>query len=136
WPLSTLPARIASDVQGGLRTRIFRAFTQAAWSVQSREREGQLQEIMTNQTSQATAGALQATALIIAAVSFVILMASAVALSAVAAGVVFAVAIVMFVVLRPVRAVGARRSRALSAAQVRYAGGIAEANRLAEEAQV
>src|SRR5207302_162041 len=63
-------------------------------------------------------------------------MASAVALSVVAAGVVFAIAIVMFALLSPVRAIGARRSRALSAAQVRYAGGIAEANRLAEEAQV
>jgi ATP-binding cassette, subfamily B, bacterial len=136
WPLSILPARIASQVQAGLRERIFGAFTRASWGVQSRDREGQLQEIMTNQTSQATAGAAQATGLIISSFTFLILMGSAVALSPPAAGVVFAIAVAMFAVLRPLRGLGARRSRELSAAQVVYAGGIAEANRLAEETQV
>jgi ABC-type multidrug transport system fused ATPase/permease subunit len=135
-PLSLLPARIAADVQSGLRMRIFRSFTRASWGEQSRDREGQLQEIMTNQTSQATAGALQATALITSLITFAILMGSAVALSPPAAGIVFAIAVGMFAVLRPLRALGARRSRELSQAQVQYAGGIAEANRLAEETQV
>jgi ABC-type multidrug transport system fused ATPase/permease subunit len=136
WPLSTLPARIAAEVQSGLRTKIFHAFTHASWDVQSRDREGQLQEIMTNQTSQATGGALQATGLITASITFVILMGSAVALSPAAAGVVFVIAVGMFAILRPLRSLGARRSRELSQAQVRYAGGIAEANRLAEDTQV
>ncbi len=136
WPLATLPARIAANVGAGLRTRLFGAFSHASWDVQSRDREGQLQEIMTNQTGQATGGALQATALVIAGITFVIMMASAVLLSARAAVAVFVVATVMFVLLRPVRSLGARRSRALSQAYVEYAGGIAEANRLAEETQV
>ena len=38
--------------------------------------------------------------------------------------------------MRPLRMLGAKRSRELSRAQVRYAGAIAEANRLAEESQV
>ncbi len=46
------------------------------------------------------------------------------------------IAVSMFAVLRPLRSLGARRSRELSQAQVGYAGGIAEANRLAEETQV
>ncbi len=136
WPLSILPARVASQVQAGLRDRIFGAFTRASWGVQSRDREGQLQEIMTNQTSQATAGAAQTTSLIIASFTFLILMGSAVALSPPAAGIVFGIAVVMFAVLRPLRQLGARRSRELSQAQVVYASGIAEANRLAEETQV
>ncbi len=136
WPLSTLPAQVAADVQAGLRQRIFRAFTRASWGVQSKDREGQLQEVMTNQTSQATAGALQTTGLIIASITFVILMGSAIALSPVAAAIVFVLAVGMFAVLRPLRQLGSRRSRALSAAQVEYAGSIAEANRLAEETQV
>jgi ATP-binding cassette subfamily B protein len=136
WPLSTLPARVASQVQAGLRERIFGAFTRASWDVQARDREGQLQEIMTNQTSQATAGAAQTTSLIIASFTFLILMLTAVALSPPAAGIVFGLAVVMFAVLRPLRSLGARRSRELSAAQVVYASGIAEANRLAEETQV
>jgi ATP-binding cassette subfamily B protein len=136
WPLSTLPARIAADVMSGLRTRIFRAFTGASWDVQSREREGRLQEVMTSQATQATGGAMQATSLVISSLNFLILMASAVVLSAAAAGAVFLIAVAMFVLLRPLRTIGARRSRALSQAQVEYAGGIAEANRLAEETQV
>lgn len=136
WPLSVLPAKIASDVQQGLRRRVFGAFTRASWDVQSRDREGQLQEIMTSQTSQATAGALQATGLINSSFTFLILMAYAIALNARAAGIVFVIAVCMFAVLRPLRALGARSSRELSAAQVRYAGGIAEANRVAEESQV
>jgi ABC-type multidrug transport system fused ATPase/permease subunit len=135
-PLSVLPARIAADVQGKLRTRLFDAFSRAAWSVQSRDREGQLQEIMTSQASQATGAALQATGLITTSFTFVILMGSAIALNAQAAAAVLILAVFMFVVLRPLRSLGTRRSRALSQAQVRLAGGIAEANRVAEETQV
>jgi ATP-binding cassette subfamily B protein len=135
-PLSTLPARIAGDVQSTLRTKLFHAFTRASWGVQSQDREGQLQEILTSQTSQATGGALQATSLITATFGFLILMGSAVALNALAAAVVLAVAVVMFAVLRPLRSLGTRRSRALSQAQLEFAGGIAEANRVAEETQV
>jgi ATP-binding cassette, subfamily B, bacterial len=135
-PLSTVPARIATDVGARQRTMVFRAFMYASWGMQSRDREGQLQEIMTNQTSQAIVGALQATSLITASLTFVILMASAVALSAVAAALVFVIAVAMFAVLRPLRSLGSRLSRAASQAQMEYAGGIAEANRVAEETQV
>ncbi len=136
WPLSVLPARIASQVQAGLRTKVFRAFTRASWDVQSRDREGTLQEVMTSQSAQATAGAMQSTGVLTSSLNFLILMGTAVALSPTAAGIVFGVAVGMFAVLRPLRSLGVRRSRALSQSQVLYAGGIAEANRLAEETHV
>jgi ATP-binding cassette subfamily B protein len=136
WPLATLPARIAAEVQSDLRKRLVRAFTQASWDAQSRDREGRLQEIMTTQAYQAAVGAQLSSALLIAAIAFVIMMGSAVLLSPVAAAAVFAVAVIMFILLRPLRVIGVRRSRELSQAQVEYAGGIAETNRLAEESQV
>jgi ATP-binding cassette, subfamily B, bacterial len=136
WPASSVPSRIASDVQRSVRLRVFGAFTRASWEIQSRDREGTLQENMTSQTVQATGGALQATGLITSVLTFVILMGSAVRLDPPAAGLVFVVAVGMFTVLRPMRSLGARRSRELSQALVQYAGGIAEANRLAEESQV
>jgi ATP-binding cassette, subfamily B, bacterial len=136
WPLSMLPSRIAADVQAGLRKRISIAYAHASWDVQSRDREGQLQEVMTNQTSQATGGALQATSLLTSSINFLILMAAAIALSPIAAAAVFVIAAGLFVALRPLRSLGTRRSRELSAAQIRYAGGIAEANRLAQDTQV
>jgi ABC-type multidrug transport system fused ATPase/permease subunit len=136
WPLSVLPSQIASQVQSGLRTRVFRAFSRASWDVQSRDREGALQELMTGQSAQATAGAMQSTGVLTSSLNFIILMGTAVAISPLAAGIVFTVAAAMFAVLRPLRALGVRRSRSLSQAQVKYAGGIAEANRLAEETHV
>jgi ABC-type multidrug transport system fused ATPase/permease subunit len=136
FPLSILPARIAANVQGNLRTALFDAFTRASWSVQSRDREGQLQETTTSQVMSATAGALQATGLITASFTFLVLLASAIALNPLAAVVVASVSIALFGLLRPLRSQGVANSRALSAAQVRYASGIAESIRLAEEVHV
>ncbi len=135
-PLSVLPARIAADVQAGLRTRIFHAFTRASWTVQSADREGQLQETMTSQVMQATGGALQATALITSSLTFIVLLGVAFVLNGLAALVVLVSAVGIFALLRPLRALGVRRARELSEAQVAYARGVAEANRLAEDTHV
>ena len=135
-PLSFLPARIAADVQARLRKDLFDAFTRASWDVQSRDREGHLQETMTSQVIQATGGALQATSLITALFTFLVLMASALALNLVAAGVVLGASVVLFGVLRPLRSRGVRMARALSKAQMAYAGGIGESVRVAEETHV
>jgi ATP-binding cassette, subfamily B, bacterial len=135
-PISLLPARIAADVQAGLRKELFDAFTRASWAVQSRDREGHLQEIMTSQILQATQGALQATILVTALCTFVILVISALALNVAVALVVLTACVALFGLLRPLNALGGRRARALSQAQMNYANGIGEAVRVAEETQV
>jgi ATP-binding cassette subfamily B protein len=135
-PMAILPARIAADVQARLRTNLFHAFSRASWDVQSRDREGHLQETMTSQVIQATGGALQATTMVTSLFTFMVLMISAVALNFIAAGVVLATAIILFAALRPLNTLGVRRARALSAAQMEYAGGIGEAIRVAEETHV
>src|SRR5581483_2854824 len=136
FPLSVLPARIAADVQASMRRRLFNAFTVASWSVQSADREGQLQETMSGQVMQAGSGALQVTSLITSSLTFLVMLTFAFALNAVAAAAVFVTAIGMFALLRPLRNVAVRRSRRLSRAQVRYTAAVAESNRLAEETQV
>jgi ATP-binding cassette subfamily B protein len=136
FPISVLPARIASDVQATMRTRLFDAFTRASWSVQSRDREGQLQETTTSQVMSATGGALQATSLITSSFTFLVLLGSAVALNPLAAVAVAAATVGLFGLLRPLRSRGVKYSRALSKAQVEYAGGIAESIRVAEESHV
>ncbi|HEY1451581.1 MAG TPA: ABC transporter ATP-binding protein [Solirubrobacteraceae bacterium] len=135
-PLSTLPARIAAEVMARLRVELFDAFSRASWTAQSRAGEGNLQEIMTNQVSQAVSGVAGTTGLIASTLQFLVLMASALFLNVVAAVAVGAMTIVLFALLRPLRARGGRYAQALSRAQVQYARGIAESNRLAEEAQV
>jgi len=135
-PLAILPARIAANVQGRLREELFRSFTVASWGIQSREREGHMQETMTGQVSSATAGALQATTLITSLFGFLVMLAVAFALNVAAAAIVLVTAVGLFAVLRPLNRAGVRRSRALSKAQMEYAGGIAQSNRLAEETKV
>jgi ATP-binding cassette subfamily B protein len=135
-PLSILPARIGADVQAKLRVDVMHAYTRASWDVQSRDREGHMQEIMTSQVLQASQGAQQATTLLTASFTFMILMATAIALNARAAGLVLVAALLLFVAMRPLNRLGVRSVRQLSRAQLDYAGGVSETVRLAEETNV
>ena len=135
-PLSLLPAKIAADVQARLRLDLFAAFTHASWGVQSKEREGHLQETMTGQVMQATSGAVQATQMITSLITFTVLLVYALTLNAIAAGIVLGATVLLFALLRPLNRLGGRRARALSQAQLEYAGGVNQANRLAEETHV
>jgi ABC-type multidrug transport system fused ATPase/permease subunit len=135
-PLAVLPSRISADVQAGLRRELLEVFTRASWDIQSRDREGYLQETMSGQVTQAAAGAIQATQLVISAFTFVALMATAISLNAIAAAAILVGALVLFGALRPFNILAQRFSRELSEAQLQYAGGISEAGRMAEETQV
>jgi ABC-type multidrug transport system fused ATPase/permease subunit len=135
-PLSVLPARIASQVQGRLRTQLFDAFTRASWDIQSRDREGTLQETLTGQVMQATGGAMQSTQLMIASFTFLVLLVSAIIVSPIAAVAVAITGVLLFGLLRPLNAKGAQYAKNLSAAQLNYAAGVSEASRLAQETQV
>jgi ATP-binding cassette, subfamily B, bacterial len=135
-PGTILPARIMAEVGARLRTSLFDSFSRASWEVQSRDREGQLQEILTNQAGQATQSVGSLLGLISSTLTFLVLLASAFALNVYAAVVVLALAVVMFAVMRPLRKAGIGRARQLSRAQLQYARGIAESIRIAEEAQV
>jgi len=119
-----------------MRLELFDAFSRASWTVQSGGSEGSLQEVMTNQVSQAIGGVSGTTGLITSSLQFLVLMISAFYLNAVAALVVGAMTVVLFGFLRPMRTRGGRYAQALSAAQFSYARNIAESNRLAEETQV
>ena len=135
-PLTILPARTLSTVAARLRADLFNAFSHAAWEAQAGEREGQVQELMTNQIGQAMGGLGSMLGLISASLTFFILLATAFALNLFAAIIVLALGASMFACLRPLRGVGVRRARALSQAQLSYAMGIAESVRIAEETQV
>jgi ATP-binding cassette, subfamily B, bacterial len=135
-PISILPARITADVQARIRHDLFDAFNRAPWAIQSRDREGHLQEMMSTQVMQATQGALQVNVMVTALFSFGVLIASALLLNPGAALVVLFAAAALFGVLRPLTMLGHRRSQELSQAQLDYASAVGEAVRLAEETQV
>ena len=134
--LAFLPSRIAADAQLQLRSDIFAAFIHASWPAQARDQEGHMQELATNHVEQASRGALYAAELVAALCTFAAMIAAAIAINVLAAGSVLAAAIGLFVVLRPLGAVGVRSARERSRASIGYAGAVNESVRMAEETQV
>jgi len=135
-PTSALGARITADVQATMLRGLFDRFARASWSVKSTDLEGHLQELMTNQVTQAVQGAMYATILLTNLFALLALVASALFISPVAATIVVAASAILFALLRPLSRAGSRGARELSAAQLDQAGGVSEATRLAEETQV
>jgi ABC-type multidrug transport system fused ATPase/permease subunit len=123
-------------MQARLRTELFHSFSRASWDVQSRDREGQLQETMTGQVAQATAAMFNSMGLITSSLLLIVMLVTAFALNIIAAAFVVVLTVSLFGLLRPLRKRGVGRARALSQAQVQYARGIAESIRVAEETQV
>lgn len=134
--IAFLPAWIVTTLQARLRREVFAAFTCASWDQQSRDREGHLQDLLTNQVNQATTSYTQAAQLLIAAPTLLVLIIAAVALNALAALGIVVIAVGLSMLLRPLGTMGKRRAQELSAAYLAYAGGVYEAVSLAEEAHV
>jgi ABC-type multidrug transport system fused ATPase/permease subunit len=131
-----LPSRLSADVQARLRRDLFAAFSRASWPVQAAERDGHLQELMTNQVNQATLAVLHLATALSAGAMFVTLAATAFVLSVPVALVVLVTAVSLFGVLRPLTRWGRSAARELSQANLDHASGVGEAVRLAEESQV
>jgi ATP-binding cassette, subfamily B, bacterial len=135
-PTAMLSAGITADVQARMLRGLFDSFVHASWSLKATDREGHLQELMTNQVSQATLGPAYATMLVTNLFAFLALIAAAVLISPQAAGIVLGVSAILFAMLRPLSRAGSRSASDLSAAQLEQAGGVSEATRLAEETEV
>ena len=134
--ISVVPAQIAVNMQARLRGDLFAAFMNASWGEQSRDREGHLQELLTNQAQQATQSAVQATTLISTLLTLGVLIATALTVNVVAALGVLVAAAALSAVLRPLAKLGTRHSRAASRALIAFAGGVNETVRVAEETHV
>ncbi len=134
--IAWLPAKISAGVQAQWRRELFEAFTGASWAVQSREREGHLQELMTNQIGQAMQAVLQVVAALSGGAMFIALLAAAFLLNAMAALIILVTAIVLFWALRPISRLGRSAARDLSQASIDHAAGVSEVVRLGEESHV
>jgi ABC-type multidrug transport system fused ATPase/permease subunit len=135
-PTAALGAQITADVQESMLRHLFDAFVRSSWAVKASDREGHLQELMTNQVSQAIQGSMYTTFMITNFFAFFALMVAALIVSPLAAAIVVVIAVALFTILRPLSHAGSKSARDLSAAQLEQAGGVSEATRLAEETQV
>jgi ABC-type multidrug transport system fused ATPase/permease subunit len=133
---SYLPPKMIGNVQAQLRRNVLYAYEGASWEVQAQDREGHLQEILSNQANQASWGAGAATGLVGSILAFLVLLLTALLLNPLAVLVVLAMAMILFGILHPLRNKGREGSKELSDAQLEVASMVGEMNRMAEETQV
>lgn len=136
WLLAFLTARLSAATQTRLRRKLFHAYSDASWSVQSRDGDGQLQEMMTSHAKSAAQAATTAASAISPLASFIILVASALLLSPAIALAVAVAALGIFQLLRPLGRMTWRQAAMHSDASLSLARGVDEAVRLAEEMHV
>jgi ATP-binding cassette subfamily B protein len=136
WLLALLTARMNAGTQTRLRRQLFHAYSRASWAVQSRDGDGQLQELMTSHSKSAAQAAMTAAQAISPLASFVILVGSAVLLSPAIALAVAVAAIGIFLLLRPLGRMTWRYAALHSDASLSLAKGVDEAVHLAEEMHV
>ena len=134
--LAWLPAKIAADVQATLQRDLLSAYTRASWSVQSEDREGTLQELMTNQINQTTQIVLQVVTAFSGTAMLLALTLTALLLSPFAALAILVAAMGLFLLLRPLARMGRAAGKDLSQANLANASAVGETVRLAEETQV
>lgn len=128
-----LPSRMAGDTQARIRRGLFDAYSRSTWPTQADEREGHLQELLTNQIGQATQALNQTGNLFSSGSTFLTLVLSAFLLGPLVALIVLLTAACLAFGLRPLGKRARRHSAALSASLLTYAGAVGESVRLAEE---
>jgi ATP-binding cassette, subfamily B, bacterial len=128
-----LTARLSVDALTYARRVTFGDFVGASWKVQSAEREGHLQELMSNHVNRVSQAALTLANCTVAGFNFLALMLTALYINKVAAGLIVVGVGAMFLMLRPMTRAAKGRSRQNVAANVDYVSLVSESVTLAQE---
>lgn len=122
--LQLVGGRVASTtsvrVMRTIRMRLSRAFLGASWAVQSGERQGRLQEMLSGYTGTATGMVTMLAGGLVAGFSLLSFLVTAVAVSAPSAVVVAAAALLLGLSLRPIRSRIRRRARIAALANLAF----------------
>lgn len=131
-----LPARMSSQVEVTMRRAAYDAFVDADWDMQSKEKEGQLPTVLSNEVTLAATAMQQVSLALSAFLSFTALLLTSVLLSPVATATIGVSCFILFFLLRPL----ARLTRSLAGERLeafrRFSTFVNESVRLAEEMQV
>ncbi len=133
---TVVSARMSADALRSTRKQLFGAFVRASWDVQSREREGRLQDLMTTHVFRVAMSIGVFTSGFIAAFNFIALVASAVLVDPIAAGSSLLGFMAVFLLLRPLNVLSKRASRKNAEANKTFASRITESVSLAREVHV
>ncbi|MGE4086194.1 MAG: ABC transporter ATP-binding protein [Vicinamibacterales bacterium] len=131
-----LPARMSADAMAGLRRRLFDAFSDASWSVQAAERDGQLQSLMIGHVGQVSVAVITLGQLLTALFMLCSLLGAAVLLSPATAAALVVVSGLLLAGLRPLSHRIRANAAELSNEGTAFTTGLQEVVRLAEETQV
>jgi ATP-binding cassette, subfamily B, bacterial len=129
-------ATITSRVLARGRSTITRAFLHASWGLQSAERQGHLQELLTVHAVYASRTMDALVMLLVSALSLLALLVSAIVINAVAAVVVGAAVVLLALVMRPLRGAVRSRSRTTADADIQFATSISEVTTIAQEIKI
>ncbi len=133
---SRLNALTTATALTTVRKSVVRLFLSASWSMQSAEREGRLQELLTTYATNA-AGAINNLVLgAVAALSLVALVATAFGVNPIASLAVAGTAALIGLTLRPVREAVQRRSRRMSESNLAFATALTELAATTQEVRI
>jgi ATP-binding cassette, subfamily B, bacterial len=132
WQAATL----SSDALAWARKATTRAFLEASWGLQSTERQGHLQQLLTTHATYASRVVDASTMLLVSLLSLFALIASAFFINALAAIVVGLAVVVLALAMRPLRDAVRRRSRSTADADVEFATSISEVTSIAQEIKI
>jgi ATP-binding cassette subfamily B protein len=132
WQAATL----SSSALARARTKTTRLFLEASWGLQSTERQGRLQQLLTTHATQASRIADSFTMLVVSGLSLLALIASAFVINAIAALVVGLSVVVLALAMRPLREAIRRRSRTAADADLDFATSISEVTSIAQEIKI
>lgn len=131
-----LPARLETKTLAHLQDSLVQAFHNASWAVQSQDREGHLQDLVTNQVARVVMLVQGLAQGISSFVIFCALLVSTFAVGRFAALAIIVVAAILFAILRPLVRLVRKYSAEHALAGQELAAAISETSLLAEEHHV
>jgi ATP-binding cassette, subfamily B, bacterial len=130
---SWLTSRLSVEALTAARKRTFSDFVRASWPVQSVERDGHLQEIMSTHVGRVSAATLTLANTTVAGFNFLALMISAFLVNRLASALIVVGVLILFFALRPLTRAARRRSKASNVANIDFVSSVAESVTLAQE---
>jgi ATP-binding cassette subfamily B protein len=130
---SLMTTRLSIEALTAARSNTFRDFVRASWTVQSIERAGHLQEIMTTHVWRVSLATLTLANCTVAGFNFLALMLSSIYVSPMASILIVVGVIVLFFGLRPITKIVRRRSKLSVQAGVEFVEAVAESVTMTQE---
>ena len=131
-----LEAAATTAVVTNLRKTVAGAYLNATWAVQSEERQGRLQELLTTYTTEASGAVMSLMTGTVASLNLLALVLAAIVVNPLAAVVVAGTALVIGLGLRPLRGAVRRRAGLMAEANLAFATGLTEFAATTQEARI